>query len=160
MTYDAIIIGGSYAGLSAALTLARAKRRVLVVDAGQRRNRFAHSSHGFLTQDGADPAAIAATAREQLMKYPTVTWRDDTVVEATAGTPFGFGLAGGERVEARRVVLATGVVDELPDLPGVAERWGRSIFHCPYCHGERERRCCRGAGGGRGRVVSRPGSTS
>jgi thioredoxin reductase len=135
MTYDAIIIGGSYAGISAALQLARARRRVLVVDGGQRRNRFASSSHGFLTQDGSDPAAIAGLARTQLLAYPTVTWRDDLVVEASVGAPFTLVLASGERVSGARVILAMGITDELPDLPGMAERWGTSIFHCPYCHG-------------------------
>lgn len=133
--HDVIIIGGSYAGLSAALQLARARRRVLVVDAGERRNRFAASSHGFLTQDGSDPAAIAATARAQLLAYPTVTWRDDRVVGVEVGEPFAVALASGGRSTATRVVLALGITDDLPALPGVVERWGRSIFHCPYCHG-------------------------
>jgi thioredoxin reductase len=133
--FDAVVVGGSYAGQSAALQLARARRKVLVVDGGKRRNRFAHESHGFLTQDGADPAEIAARAREQLLKYPNVEWRDG-VAENASGSADAFQLrVSGETVAARRVVLAMGVADELPPVPGLAERWGKSVFHCPYCHG-------------------------
>ena len=136
MVHDAVIVGGSYAGLSAALQLARARRSVAVIDAGQRRNRFARSSHGFLGQDGRDPARIAGEARDQLMRYGTVSWRAGTATEAAAdGEVFRIEIEGGETVEARRLVLATGVRDRLPDVPGLAERWGRSVFHCPYCHG-------------------------
>jgi len=134
--FDALVIGGSYGGLSAAMQLARARRRVLVVDAGQKRNRFAKTSHGFLTQDGRSPDAIAADGRAQLLLYPTVRWLHGTATEAE---PLQDGFAvrteAGERLQARVLVLATGVVDELPDIPGVAERWGRHVFHCPYCHG-------------------------
>ncbi len=133
--FDAVIVGGSYAGQSAALQLARARRKVLVVDGGKRRNRFADESHGFLTQDGVDPGEIAARAREQLLKYPSVEWREGTAEEA-AGVADAFSLrVGGETVAARRLVLAMGVADELPPVPGLAERWGKSVFHCPYCHG-------------------------
>lgn len=136
MQHDAIILGGSYAGMAAALQLARARRRVLVVDAGLRRNRYARASHGFLGRDGAAPGAIADEARAQLLAYPTVTWVDGQA-EAASGTLDGFRirLADGAAHDGRRVVLATGVVDELPDLPGIAERWGRSVFLCPYCDG-------------------------
>jgi thioredoxin reductase len=134
--YDIIVVGGSYAGISAALQLARARRRVLIVDAGIRRNRFATHSHGFLGQDGRDPAEIAATARAEVLAYPTVTWIDGIATDAHATTDgFAVRLVSGEQHEARRLVLAAGVVDDLPDIPGVAEHWGRSIFHCPYCHG-------------------------
>ena len=136
MGYDAIIIGGSYAGLSAALQLARARRRVLVADAGRRRNRFARSSHGFLTQDGQKPEDVAALGKAQVVAYPTVEWAD---VEARSArvTENGFSVELGpdRRIEARRLILATGVTDELPATPGLAERWGASVFHCPYCHG-------------------------
>ena len=138
VTYDVIIVGGSYAGISAALQNARARRRVLVIDAGQRRNRFAATSHGFLGQDGRDPAAIIADARAQLLAYPTVTWLDGAAVAARAlpgGDGFAIALAGGGEPHGRRAVLATGVVDELPEVPGLAERWGTHAFHCPYCHG-------------------------
>ena len=134
--YDAAIIGGSYAGLSAGLQLARARRKVLVLDEGIRRNRFASHSHGFLTQDGRDPAEIAAEARRQLLAYPNVTWLAERA-ETAAKTGDGFALttAGGARHESRTVVIATGITDTLPDIPGLAERWGRAVFHCPYCHG-------------------------
>jgi thioredoxin reductase len=136
MPVDVIVIGGSYAGMSAALQLARARREVLVLDSGQRRNRFAEASHGFLGQDGRPPGEIVADARAQLMMYPTVTW-SDTVAEAAVKTDsyFTIGTADGRTYEAKRLVLATGVVDDLPDVPGLKERWGRSVFHCPYCHG-------------------------
>jgi len=133
--FDVVVVGGSYAGQSAALQLARARRKVLVVDGGKRRNRFADESHGFLTQDGADPAEIAARAREQLLKYPNVEWRDG-VAENASGSADAFELSvNGKTVAARRVVLAMGVADELPPVPGLSERWGKSVFHCPYCHG-------------------------
>lgn len=140
MHYDAIVIGGSYAGLAAATQLARARRRVLVVDAGQRRNRFAEHSHGFLTQDGTPAAEIAAQGRAQLLAYPTVEWCEGKVTVAErAGQGFRIEVDGvapsPEPIEARRLVLATGVIDHLPEVPGLAERWGRHVFHCPYCHG-------------------------
>lgn len=134
------VIGGSYAGLSAALQLARARRDVTVVDAGLRRNRFVDeaggTSHGFLSQDGVAPGAIASEARRQLRLYPTVRWLDGSAEEARQcdGGNFAFRV-GAESVEAARLVLATGVRDTLPPVVGLAERWGRSIFHCPYCHG-------------------------
>ncbi|PQA77343.1 NAD(P)/FAD-dependent oxidoreductase [Rhodoferax sp. TS-BS-61-7] len=137
---DFAVIGGSYAGLSAALQLARARRQVLVVDAGQRRNRFVdaagETSHGFLTQDGRPPAEIAADAREQLMNYPNVEWQHGTAEDARVATDGRLEFrVGTEAISAHRLILATGVRDELPPVPGLAERWGRSIFHCPYCHG-------------------------
>lgn len=134
--FDVIVIGGSYAGLSAALQLARARRKVLVIDGGQRRNRFAATSHGFLGQDGRAPGDILADARAQLMAYPTVHWIDGMAGIAEAiGPVFAVETEDGESLEARRIVLAIGVSDELPEIPGLAERWGRSVFHCPYCHG-------------------------
>ncbi|GJI88338.1 NAD(P)/FAD-dependent oxidoreductase [Duganella hordei] len=134
--FDVIVIGGSYAGLSAAMPLARARRRVLVIDAGQRRNRYARHSHGFLGQDGREAAAIVADGRAQLMKYPTVRWLEGAAEQA-ARTEHGFRvtLSDGSTFQSLRLVLATGVVDELPPVAGLAERWGSSAFHCPYCHG-------------------------
>ena len=134
--YDVMILGGSYAGLSAGMQLARARRRVLVIDAGQRRNRHASHSHGFLTQDGRPPADIAADGKRQLLAYPTVTWREGRAehAEATA-SGFGVTLDDGSVFHSQRVILATGVVDELPPVEGLGERWGASVFHCPYCHG-------------------------
>jgi alkyl hydroperoxide reductase subunit AhpF len=135
--YDVVVAGGSWAGLSAAMQLARARRRVLVVDAGRPRNRFAHSSHGFLGQDGRTPAEILATARAQVLAYPTAGLRRDEATRAVRrdGGDFELALASGGSVHARRLVLATGIVDELPGLPGLRERWGVSVLHCPYCHG-------------------------
>lgn len=139
--YDVIIIGGSYAGLSAALQLGRARRKVLVIDEGLRRNRFASHSHGFLTQDGVDPAVIAAEARAQVMKYSTVDWdsgRADSAQrneEATSGATIFDVMVGTVRYRSRRLILALGVRDVLPEIKGLKERWGRSVFHCPYCHG-------------------------
>ncbi|WP_369303366.1 NAD(P)/FAD-dependent oxidoreductase [Pseudomonas sp. HT11] len=136
MVHDVIIVGGSYAGLSAGLQLARARRKVLMIDAGQRRNRFAATSHGFLGQDGQSPDVIAAEGRSQLMEYPTVTWVQDSVLTAVAQQG-GFSVrtqCNGE-FKAKRLILATGVVDELPTLEGLQERWGTRVFHCPYCHG-------------------------
>ena len=140
MNADFAVIGGSYAGMSAALQLARARRQVLVVDAGLRRNRFVDeagaTSHGFLGQDGRAPAAIAADARQQLLAYPNVQWVAGLAEDAHHRPDGRFGFrVGGTQVSAARVVLATGVRDEMPPVPGLAERWGRSVFHCPYCHG-------------------------
>ena len=133
---DVIVVGGSYAGMAAALQLLRARRSVTVVDEGLRRNRFASHAHGFLGQDGVDPGVIAAQARRQLAAYPTLTWVEGRAV-AGEGRKDGFRvtLDGGGVLEGRRVLLATGVRDDLPSLPGLAERWGQSVFHCPYCHG-------------------------
>jgi thioredoxin reductase len=135
MNFDAAVVGGSFAGMSAALQLARARRHVAVFDSGLRRNRFAATSHGFLGQDGRAPEAIVADARAQLEAYPTVRWFDGAVT-AVSGSSDAFELQAGTTThQARRIVLATGVADALPDIPGLAERWGRSVFHCPYCHG-------------------------
>lgn len=134
--FDVVVLGGSYAGLSATLQLARARRRVLVVDAGAPRNRRAVASHGFLGQDGRPPATIAADGRAQVLAYPTVTWTTGSAIHA-AGEPDDFRIHLGDdsHVRARRLVLAMGVTDHLPAIPGLDERWGRSVFHCPYCHG-------------------------
>ncbi|HEY1551266.1 MAG TPA: NAD(P)/FAD-dependent oxidoreductase [Kofleriaceae bacterium] len=132
---DVIIIGGSYAGISAGLMLARGKSCVLVIDAGERRNRFAASAHGLVAHDGDDPAAIWHRGKAQLLAYPTVQWREDRVLRAAAvGDHFEIAVEG-EMIASTCIVLTTGVVDELPAITGLAERWGRSVFHCPYCHG-------------------------
>lgn len=136
MHHDAIVIGGSFAGLSAATQLARARRSVLVIDAGEPRNRFADHAHGFLGQDGEPPAAILAKARRQLAAYPTARMIDGRATLAAVADG-GFEVAVGERgsFRASRLILATGITDELPDIPGLAERWGKTVIHCPYCHG-------------------------
>lgn len=134
--FDVIIIGGSYAGLSAALQLARAYRKILVIDGGKKRNRFATTSHGFLGQDGRTPEAIAADARAQLLAYDTVQWLDGFVETAEKNADgFAVRLADRNSLLAKRLILAIGVTDTLPDIPGLQERWGKAVFHCPYCHG-------------------------
>jgi thioredoxin reductase len=136
MPYDVIVIGGSYAGMAAALQLLRARRSVLIIDAGKRRNRAAAHSHGLLTRDGEDPAEIARIGREQLAAYPTLTWIDGTATKAeTAVDGFAVTTEDGTRHEARRLIFAVGVSDTLPAIDGLEERFGRSVFLCPYCHG-------------------------
>lgn len=135
MTYEVIIVGGSYAGISAGMQLARARRNILVVDAGVRRNRFASHAHGFLGQDGVPPGEIARLGKAQLLAYPTVTWREATVQHIARRADHTFDVAiDGTSEHALRVILATGVRDDLPAIPGVVERWGKAVFHCPYCH--------------------------
>ena len=136
MRYDAIIIGGSFAGLSAAMMLARARRSILVIDAGAPRNRFAAHSHGVLGHDGRPGGDILADARAQLAAYPTVTLLQGMAVAASGQDgDFVVSTADGATAQGRKLLLATGVADTLPDVPGVSERWGVSVLHCPYCHG-------------------------
>jgi len=133
---DVVIIGGSYAGLSAALALGRALRQVVVLDSGQPCNRQTPHSHNFLTQDGNSPAALAAVARTQVLAYPTVQLRSEVAVAATAvGAAFVVTTAGGAVLRVRKLLFATGIRDLMPALPGFAECWGISAIHCPYCHG-------------------------
>jgi thioredoxin reductase len=136
-TWECIVVGGGAAGLSAALVLGRARRRTLLVDAGEPSNRFAHGIGGMLGQDGRPPADFYAAARAELAAYPAVELRDGHVTtgERLAGGGFALELDDGTRLTARRVLLATGMDYRHPDLPGIAERWGRSVFHCPFCHG-------------------------
>jgi len=136
MDSDVIIVGGSYAGLSAALQLARARRNVLIIDAGERRNRYAETSHGFLTHDGRSAADIAQEARREVLAYGGVRLLQACATQAQAKEDsFIITVDTGESYSAHRVILAIGVVDHLPDIPGLPERWGKSVFHCPYCHG-------------------------
>lgn len=136
MDHDVIIVGGSFAGLSAALQLARARRRVLLVDAGQPRNRFARSSHGFLGQDGRTPLEIVTEGRRQLAAYPTVEFVDGAAASARRLNPgFAVTLSHGRERTASCLILAIGIQDVLPSLSGISDRWGRSVVHCPYCHG-------------------------
>ncbi|WP_423066729.1 NAD(P)/FAD-dependent oxidoreductase [Devosia sp. CN2-171] len=136
MLHDAIIVGGSFAGLAAATYIARGRRTAAIIDTGLPRNRFAAHSHGFLTHDGNAPAEILATARAQVAAYPTVQFIDGSANSATkTGDGFAVTLGTGEVVEARKLVLAYGISDILPEIPGLKERWGNSVIHCPYCHG-------------------------
>jgi thioredoxin reductase len=138
--YDVVIIGGGAAGLSAALVLTRARRRVAVVDAGAPRNAPAAHMHGFLGSDGLPPSELLATGRKEVSGYGG-HFIDDTVTgidpRANSGghTRFEVSLTQGNPLRSRRVLLATGLRDDVPDIPGVRERWGRDVLHCPYCHG-------------------------
>jgi thioredoxin reductase len=134
--WDCIVIGGGAAGLSAALVLGRARKRTLVVDAGRPSNVVAHGIGGLLGQDGRPPADFYAAGRDELAKYPSVRLLAGGVVggERQDGG-FALDLADGSRETARRVLLATGMDYRYADVPGIAERWGRSVFHCPFCHG-------------------------
>jgi thioredoxin reductase/SAM-dependent methyltransferase len=139
--WDVVVVGGGAGGLAAALTLARSRRRVLVVDAGEPRNAPAAMKgptgvHNYLGREGTAPGELSAIGRAEVEGYGGVV-RTGRVVAASALEAGGFALGLDDSAElgARRVVLATGVVDELPDVPGVRERWGRDVLHCPYCHG-------------------------
>ncbi|MCT9076130.1 NAD(P)/FAD-dependent oxidoreductase [Streptomyces fulvoviolaceus] len=131
-TYEVIVIGGGAAGLSAALVLGRARRRTLVVDAGEPRNAPAAHMQGYLSRDGMPPAEFLAVGREEIARYGVELVRD-RAVDVTQD--FAITLASGSVVHARRLVIATGLKDELPAVSGVAERFGRDVLHCPYCHG-------------------------
>lgn len=134
--YDVVVVGGSFAGQSAAMQLARARRSVLLIDHRRPRNRYAPRSHGFLGQDGQAPMAILDEARRQLACYPTVEQLEGEAISAVAvNGGFTISLADGRKALASRMVLAIGVHDSLPEFPGIAARWGRSVLHCPYCHG-------------------------
>ncbi|MBX9394512.1 NAD(P)/FAD-dependent oxidoreductase [Streptomyces sp. TRM72054] len=133
-TYEVIVIGGGTAGLSAALVLGRARRRTLVIDAGEPRNAPAAHMQGYLSRDGMPPAEFLAIGREEIARYGVELVRD-RAVDVTRGKDFAVALASGRHVHARRLVITTGLKDELPAVPGVAERFGRDVLHCPYCHG-------------------------
>jgi len=136
MNPDVIIVGGSYAGIAAGLILARARRPVTIIDSGLPRNRAASHSHGVPGQDGISGAELLKNARQQLLDYPTVRWLQGEVVHAQS-TADGVEVrtADGQVLAARKLLLATGIADQLPELPGLAERWGSTVLHCPYCHG-------------------------
>jgi len=136
MDFDVIIIGGSYAGLSAALTLGRATRNVLVIDAGKPCNRQTPHSHNFLTHDGDKPAVIYKAAKGEVLKYPTVRFLEGQAISAKQiDGGFSISLENSENFTARKILLATGLKDVLPDIKGLAECWAISAIHCPYCHG-------------------------
>lgn len=134
--WDCIVVGAGAAGLSAALVLGRARRRTLVVDAGRQSNLAAHGIGGLLGQDGRPAADFYAAGRAELAAYPSVELRSGEVVDGSRGdVGFVLDLADGAREVARNVLLATGMDYRRPALDGVEERWGRSVFHCPFCHG-------------------------
>src|SRR5664279_3110179 len=133
--YDVIVIGGGAAGLSAALVLSRARRKVLVVDAGSPRNAPATHMHGYLSRDGMPPAELLAAGRDEVRGYGGEI-ADGAVTDVVHdGQGFTGLLASGQRISARRVLVTTGLRDELPDVPGLRDRWARNVLHCPYCHG-------------------------
>lgn len=133
---DVIIIGGSFAGLAAALQLGRARRKVTVLDTGLPRNRFAGHSHGMLGHDHKPPLDILAEARRQLARYPAISLVNARAEEVSGGIDdFSVLLGDGERLGARRLILSYGITDQMPDVPGFAESWGTSIVPCPYCDG-------------------------
>jgi thioredoxin reductase len=132
MTYDVIVIGGGPAGLSGAVALGRALRSVLVIDSGAPRNAPAAGIHNFLTRDGMSPASFLAAGREEVVRYGG-RLVDGTVIGVVPG--FSVTLGDGRVFDGRRLLITTGLVDQLPAIPGLAERWGRTVLHCPYCHG-------------------------
>lgn len=134
--FDVIIIGGSYAGLSAAMALGRALRNVLIIDSGLPCNRQTPHSHNFITYDGEKPAVISRKAREQVLQYETVQFLQELVVTGQK-TEHGFEINtdSGRVFHAKKLVFATGITDIMPVIPGFAECWGISVIHCPYCHG-------------------------
>ncbi|MBX6767133.1 MAG: NAD(P)/FAD-dependent oxidoreductase [Actinomadura rubrobrunea] len=134
---DVIVIGGGPTGLSAALTLGRARRSTLVLDSGDYRNAPSAAVHNLLTRDGTPPSEVRRIAREQLKAYPSVEIRETAAEDAVASQEDGFEvrLADGSTVSARRLLLASGLTDELPPIDGLDRLWGRGAYHCPYCHG-------------------------
>lgn len=135
-SFDVIIIGGSYAGLSAAMALGRSLRNVLIIDSGLPCNRQTPHSHNFITQDGETPGAIAQKAREQVLSYPTVQFLNGEAVNGKQ-TDKGFVIitAAGDSFTSKKLIFATGIKDIMPAIPGFSECWGISVIHCPYCHG-------------------------
>lgn len=134
-SYDVVVIGGSAAGLSAALVLTRARRRVAVVDSGRPRNAPAAHMQGFLSRDGLPPSELVAIGRAEVEGYGGHLVADEVVDVVRQESSFVVRLASGTVLGARRVLVATGLRDEIPDVPGARERWGRDLLHCPYCHG-------------------------
>lgn len=134
--YEVIIIGGSYSGLSAAMALGRSLRKVLIIDSGQPCNRPTPHTHNFITQDGVEPGIIAKTAKEQVLKYPTVEFIKGLAVDGKA-TNEGFVItsASGATYKSEKLLFATGVKDLIPAIKGFSDCWGKSVIHCPYCHG-------------------------
>jgi thioredoxin reductase len=155
--YDVVVVGGGAAGLSSALVLARAQRRVAVVDAGEPRNAPAQHMQGFLSRDGLAPAELLRLGREEVTGYgaDVIAGRVADVRRTTDPVPhFEVELADGDLLGARRLLVATGLRDVLPDIPGVRERWGRDLLHCPYCHGYEVRSRPLGVLGGAAEAVA------
>ncbi len=138
--YDVVVIGGGAAGLSAALVLSRARRKVLVVDAGHPRNAPATHMHGYLSRDGMPPAELLATGRDEVAGYGGEI-STGTVADLVPDGRTGFWvlLDDGQRISTRRLMVTTGLHDELPNVPGLSQRWARDVLHCPYCHGHEVR---------------------
>ena len=138
--HDVAIVGGGAAGLSAALVLSRARRRVVVVDDGTPRNAPATHMHGYLSRDGVPPSEFLAVGRDEVVGYGAAVL-DGAVTDVVpdGGNGFWVLVAGGRRIRARRLLVTTGLTDELPDVPGLADRWARDVLHCPYCHGHEVR---------------------
>ncbi|MFC0454503.1 NAD(P)/FAD-dependent oxidoreductase [Rhodococcus jostii] len=135
-SYDVVVVGGGAAGLSGALALSRARRSVLVIDAGEPRNAPAGHIHNYLGREGTPPGELLAAGREEVAGYGgEIVTGTVTSAEKVGDGEFRVTLADGGTVKARRLLVTTGLVDVLPDIPGVAERWGRDVLHCPYCHG-------------------------
>jgi thioredoxin reductase len=133
--FDVIVIGGGAAGLSGALTLARARRAVLVLDAGEPRNAPADAVHGYLTRDGTAPSDLVELGAAEVARYGGTVLRARVASARPEGPGFAVATADGREFTARRLLVTTGLVDDLPDIPGLRERWGRDVLHCPYCHG-------------------------
>lgn len=134
--FDVIITGGSYAGLSAAMALGRSLRNVLVIDNGKPCNRQTPHSHNFITHDGKTPKEISHLAKKDVEKYDTVHFYNGTVIKMSeSNSGFAVETASGDIFYAKKLILASGVKDVMPDIPGFAECWGISVLHCPYCHG-------------------------
>ncbi|RUO34836.1 NAD(P)/FAD-dependent oxidoreductase [Aliidiomarina soli] len=133
---DVLIVGGNFAGLAAAMPLVRGHRKVVVLDTKTPRNRFARVSHGVFCLDGQQPAGIHAVALSQLQQYPTFAYQEDEAVTISLiNSGFVVTTKTGSRYQAKKIILACGVKDQLPDIPGLHSHWGRSVIHCPYCHG-------------------------
>jgi len=134
--FDVIIIGGSYAGLSAAMVLGRSLRNILVIDNGKPCNRYTPHAHNFITHDGEIPSAISFEAKNEVKKYGTVAFLEDLAVSGKKGeTGFEIIVQSGQRLKASKLILATGIRDIIPSIDGFEECWGKTIIHCPYCHG-------------------------
>jgi thioredoxin reductase len=135
-TFEVIIIGGSYAGLSAAMALGRSLRKVLVIDSGKPCNRQTPHSHNFLTQDGNTPKEISGISKAQVLKYATVKFHEGKVIKTSkTDEDFEITTENNEKFYAKKLILASGVKDIMPDIEGFSECWGISVIHCPYCHG-------------------------